>query len=619
MCGINGFNFKSEAAIRAMNAANAHRGPDRTAAWCEDGVSLGHNRLSIIDLSHSADQPMTDISGRYMIVFNGEIYNFRELREELAKTYAFSSKSDTEVILAAYRKYGADCVNRLNGIFAFAIWDKEEQELFLARDHAGVKPLYYYFDGKRFIFSSEIKSILVHQDVRRAVDPTAFNLYFRMLYVPEPYTMFAGIKKLPPAHHLTLKGTKLTIEKYWEVSDFTDVRSHADAVKHVKELFDASVRRQLISDRPVGVFLSGGMDSTAVLGSALKTAPGKMKTYAVGFEDSLEPEKFNADVELARRTAQFYGTDHHELMISGDHVKTYLESIAWHMDEPNANPTAAAIYLLAYQAKKDVAVVLGGDGADELFGGYPRYNAAQLVRLAQRLLGPSWARRGAALAARAVGKHAVARKITATDPTEIFLSYLAQPEELLKEALAAKHIDPQAARHHFSRYFSAPYAEGEDPLKRFMNVDRQSWLVDDSLLRTDKMTMAFGLEERVPILDRQLIEYANRIPVRWKFAPQTGQASFAGKEIWKQAVEEYLPEHIVNQKKRGWFTPMAKWMRGPLKPFVEGTIARLEPEFFDRQGMERMFADHLSGKRYNLNMIWAVVMWQLWYDRFIKG
>src|SRR3989344_4714244 len=349
MCGINGFTFRDEDLILQMNRVTAHRGPDGTDIILDEHISLGHNRLSIIDLSPDAAQPMKNAAGTNVIVFNGEIYNYRELREELKSSYSFRTASDTEVILAAYERWGGDCIRRFNGIFAFAIWDSKREELFLARDHAGVKPLYYFWDGIRFIFSSEIKAILCH-DIPRRVDRQAANLYFHVLYVPAPYTMLEGIQKVLPAHFLRLKNGQLEDKEYWRVGDFQNIESREDARTRIRELFDDSVKHQLISDRPIGVFLSGGMDSTAVLGAAQKEAGHAMKTYTVGFDVAQSREKFNADMMLARTTAEHYRTDHHEIMISARDIRDNLEAVAWHLDEPNFNPTAVAMFLLAREA-----------------------------------------------------------------------------------------------------------------------------------------------------------------------------------------------------------------------------------------------------------------------------
>ena len=616
MCGINGFNFSDPTLVRKMNSATAHRGPDESDVWVGDGVSLGHNRLAIIDLSPRGHQPMWDAVRELVIVFNGEIYNYQELRAELELEYQFQSQSDTEVILNAYKKYGADCVKKFNGIFAFAIYNPQTQDLFLARDHAGVKPLYYYQDGDRFIFSSEIKGILEHP-VPRAVDQEAFNLFFQVLYVPEPFTMFAGIKKLPAAHYATVSGGKLNLFKYWQSAPAKPAESYHQTAVTIKNIFRDSVKHQLISDRPVGIFLSGGFDSTAVLGAATEFHTGSIKTFSVGFKNSLDTEKFNADLVLARKTAKYYHTDHTELMIGPKDIWSALEKIVWHFDEPNFNATAGAIYLLAEEAKKSVAVVLGGDGADELFGGYPRYHYSRLLSLYGRLgaLGQAgiWL-------ARKIGQKETADHLTLEPNENRVLAFLAQKPALLAKIIAFEKLDLTAAQSYFkARYFSKPFLQ-PDFENYFMHIDREGWLIDESLVRTDKMAMAHGLEVRVPILDPRLIALSETIPVGWKFSAWQNPRRFQGKKIWKEAIGEYLPPHVLNQPKRGWFTPMAKWLRGDLREPVAEILAEAgkNSAYFNAAAIEKIWQEHLTGQTYNLNSIWAIVMWQLWYNRFIK-
>ncbi len=624
MCSINGFTWKDTELITRMNSVTAHRGPDGTGVFTDQGVSLGHNRLAIIDLTPTGAQPMTTSDGRYTVVFNGEIYNFKELRSELEPHFQFRSTSDTEVILYAYAKYGAECVKKFNGIFAFAIWDAQTKELCLARDQSGVKPLYYFWDPltgsgqPRLIFSSEIKAILEH-DIVRGVDSDAFALYMRMLYVPEPYTMFQNVKKLPPAHYLLFRDAKLSLRKYWEVSDFSDISSREEALQGIRSLFDDSVKRQLVSDRPVGVFLSGGFDSSAILGAVTKHTSSKVKTYSVGFDVDVQREKFNADFALAEKTANHYHTDHRTLMISGKDIVNELPKIAWHLDEPNANPTAGAIYFLSRLAKKDVAVVLGGDGADELFGGYRRYALSRVIRRFGKL--PSTIRHSIMYLLRQGKRAEIIEKFSLNNPTDLFLSFLSQKETEVSAVIRKDMQTNLLPKKHFSRYFtSADFLD--DFEKKFMNVDRQSWLTDESLLRSDKMTMAFGLEERVPILDYRLVELSARIPTKWKMTHSGLRSdSFKGKDIWREAISEYLPRHVLREPKRGWFTPMAKWLRTDLRSHVSEILssAHLNPDFFNAKEVQRMWQDHLEGKRYNLNLIWAIVMWQLWYDTFIKN
>ncbi len=614
MCGINGFNFKDPDLLERMTRITSHRGPDQNSMWSDEHMSFGHNRLAIIDLSPKGSQPMWDAARELVITFNGEIYNFKELRKELEKMYSFQSESDTEVILYAYKKYGYHCVKKLNGIFAFAIWDTKKQELFIARDQMGVKPLYYYQKDTRVIFSSEIKAILECHEVPRAVDRDAFSFYTSILYIPEPYTMFQGIKKFPAAHYAVIRKGKIEMQKYWEVTDFSDIQNYTEAKENIHHIFTDAVQRQLISDRPVGVFLSGGIDSTAILGAVSEFHKGRVKTFSVGFKESNDPKKFNTDFNLARKTAAFYGTDHHELLIGPEEVKDNLKQIVWHLDEPNFNATAGAIFLLAQEAKKDVAVVLGGDGGDELFGGYPRYHYSRLLGQYYRI--PLQVRQ---LLERVVS-HGLAQKLTHRTSTERVLAFLALKPDLRREMLNPDKLENRIVHTHIEEYFSSRSLYSDDFEKQFMNFDRQSWLRDESLVRTDKMTMAFGLEERVPILDYRLVEYAYRIPTQWKLSLWQRPSNFQGKNIWRDAIKNYIPDHVLNEQKRGWFTPMAKWMRGELRETVEEYISpgHLNSEFFNTAEVQTLWKDHLEGKRYNLNSIWAIVMWQMWYDTFIK-
>ncbi len=617
MCGINGFSFKDEALIQKMNACIKHRGPDQTDFWCADGVSFGHDRLSIIDLSERGRQPMRDAEGRFIIIFNGEIYNFAELKAELQKKYTFVSESDTEVILYAYREYGPACLDKFNGIFALAIWDTATSELFLARDQMGIKPLYYTINQGKLFFSSEIKSLLA-AGVPKSINKEATTFFFNLLYIPEPQTLFEGISKLPAAHYAVWKQGKLQVTRYWQVTNFTNLKNRREAAQQIAAVFDDAVRGQLISDRPVGVFLSGGLDSTAIVGVTKKYSTGPVKTFSVGFDIPEDSNKFNADFVLARKTAAYYATDHHELVVSAKDIKNNLSQIAWHLDQPNFNPTAGAIFLLAQAAKKQVAVVLGGDGADELFGGYPRYYYSRLLSKYQLL--PQSLRRVFAALLQTTGHTALAAKSNLSPDAERVVAFLAQDARGVAQFLKPHYRDSALVAEHFNkRYFKEN--KNVDFEKQFMNIDRQSWLVDESLQRTDTMTMAFGLEERVPILDRRLVELAYRIPTAWKInILQSTPRNFQGKTIWREAIMPYLPAHVLNQKKRGWFTPMAKWLRGDLKDVVSEIIApsNLDEALFDRAGVQKMWQDHCSGKRYNLNSIWAVVMWQVWYTEFFK-
>ena len=385
MCSINGFNFQNKELIQKMVNETRHRGPDQEGFYYDENISLGHARLSIIDLSERARQPLWNEDKSICVICNGEIYNFQELRKELQERgHRFFSRSDTEVILHLYEEKKEKCLEDLNGIFAFAIYDKNKGKIFLARDRIGVKPLYYYFEPSmnsgqaKFIFSSEIKAILSHS-IPREIDREGLSHYFRIFFVPSPFTLFKGIKKIPAAHYLLYKNGEIALKKYWDLKDASEMKSAKEATEGIKALLRDSVKRQLVSDRPVGVFLSGGIDSTSVLGMVSEFMPREIKTYSVGFDINIEPEKYNRDFWLARQTAQHYGTNHHELLINDIDARDNIEKVIWHMEEPAPNPIQIATFLLAREAKKEVAVVLGGDGGDEIFGGYPRYYYSKLI------------------------------------------------------------------------------------------------------------------------------------------------------------------------------------------------------------------------------------------------
>jgi len=347
MCGINGFNFSDEKLIQSMNDKIRHRGPDDRGYFVDQHISLGHNRLSIIDLSKRGHQPMMSHDKNYIITYNGELYNYLAIKKDLvAKGYKFQSDTDTEVILNAYIDAGADCLKKFNGIFALAIWDKKNQELFVARDQFGIKPLVYYHKDNKFLFSSEIKGILAHE-VDKDLDFDSLNLYFRFLYVPGPQTIFKHIKKLAPGHYLIWKNNNLTIWRYYEIPQLKSNLNFIEARDQVRRTFDESVKRQLVSDRPLGLFLSGGIDSTAILGSMSQVVKHQIKTFTVKFDVDVEEDKFNTDSYLAKRSSDYYHTEHHELLVTPSDVRNNLEQVIYHMDDLVANHTQTATYLLS--------------------------------------------------------------------------------------------------------------------------------------------------------------------------------------------------------------------------------------------------------------------------------
>jgi len=596
MCAINGFSWSDEALVRLMNAVTAHRGPDGTGIFVASGISLGHNRLSIIDLSAAGAQPMKSTDGRFVLVFNGEIYNYRELRRELEPHYFFKSASDTEVILAAYNVWREKAFARLNGIFALALWDTKEQTLRLVRDPMGVKPLYYYQKGSRLIFSSEIKAILEHTDVPKRIDPLALDLYLRVNYTPGPLTLFAGIKKLLPGEMLTYCGGTVEIKKYsWKERAVLSRAPHAELAAELRERVRASVAAQLVSDRPVGLYLSGGIDSSVVL-EGMARASGKVETFSVGFalKEGEQAEKFNADFVLARRTAKHFGATHHEVMVAPNEILPLLEEAVYHLDEPISNATIIPMLKLAQFAKKRVAVVLGGDGGDELFGGYERYRLSLLSSLYQRLPLPHFG------------------KLNTAPGVARYAQFHFLKEDVLQPLVAAPRHWRGAAQDFFAERF---LKDAREPfLPQFMKADRESWLVDESLLRSDKLAMAAGLEARVPLLDLPLVSFADTIPLRDKVS------LLNTKIILKEAFRGFIPDELLRQKKRGWFSPGAKWLRYPhiakaAREILSPDYANATRDLFNWDVVRARLEGHLRGE-YHLTELWAILTLQLWARRF---
>lgn len=610
MCGISGFNFSNEELIRKMNNKVKHRGPDGEGSFVCEHVSLGHTRLAIIDLSEKAAQPMFSADESLVLVFNGEIYNFQDIRKELeGKGHKFVSNSDSEVIICAYQQYGPECVQKFNGIFAFAIFDKKNQSLFLARDRMGVKPLYYYWANGKFIFSSEIKSILEHP-IRREVNMEALNIYFRTLYVPAPLTMFEGIKKLEPATYLILKNGKLDKVKYWHPTDFSNLTNKEEAIAQIQNLMKDSVRLQLISDRPVGVFLSGGIDSTVITGLVSEQTKSQIKTFSANYD--IKVNKFDVDANLARKTSEYYKTDHTEIEISGKDARDNIFDVIYGMDEPVANATQIATYILSKHTSEKVKVVLGGDGGDELFGGYERYRLSKLISDYQKM--PEVFRKtfGNVLLNILKNKYPQAGKMNLPPDAKRYLSFMAQKENYVGSVLK-KEINNQNVTEKFyqENYFNEKIPDFE---KSFMWADLRSWLADESLVRSDKMSMAFGLEQRVPILDHRLVELSLKIPTNWKIQGKNT------KTIFKDAMSAYIPDYIMNQPKRGWTTPASAWLRKELKDTVYEVLS---PNFnshtqdlFDFDNIKTMLDEHVEVKVYNMNLLWALMTFQIWYKKF---
>jgi len=612
MCAINGLvRAKGDSVHREhdrrlvaqMNEATKHRGPDGTAVWADEYTTFGHNRLAIIDLDPRSNQPMMSASGRFIITFNGEIFNFRDLKRELS--YPYTTEGDTEVILAAFEKWGTEAFARLRGQFALGIWDTREKVLYMARDHSGIKPLYYHSTLERLIFSSELKGVLEDGSIARRFNHASLERYVRLRYVPEPDSLVEDVSKLPPGSFAVWREGQLSITNFFMPELQPLCTDSAGAIaRRVEELIDASVQRELIADRPVGLFLSGGLDSSIVLDSASR-AGTVLDTFSLAFELEAyeQAEKFNADAVLAKRTAAHYGARHHEFVLTEKDFLTAFHDSLHMLDQPVANATSVAQYALARMAREHVVVGLLGDGGDELFGGYPRYRFSRMMDLYQKIPGTV---RGA------LKKIPTMTKLDTPPGIARIERFMFEKEGPLKETIADTFLTGSPRDWYEARYLTR---RGEaDFTQLFMDSDRRSWLTDEALARTDAMTMAHALEARVPLLSADLVAYASRIPTNMRVRLSTN------KWILRKAFGTRLPPHVLSAPKRGWFSPMAKWLRRKevyalakealSSGYHTGSDPLLKPE-----GAVRMLDGHVSG-RYAMTTLWMLITLRVWAKTF---
>ncbi len=602
MCAINGITREDRALVTEMNEATRHRGPDGSRVWEGRGITLGHNRLAIIDLEERAAQPMATGDGRYTIVFNGEIYNYRELKEELRSQYVFRTESDTEVLLAAYATWGEAVFPKLRGIFAFGIWDSERGELTLARDHMGVKPLYYRTGDGVVCFSSELPALLIGMRERK-LSREQVGFYLAMEYVPGPETLVSGIWKLRPGEVLRFKDGVLRTASFLE--DSPGVRSVSP--HEVYDTIDAAVKRQLVSDRPIGAYLSGGFDSSIVVHHMAKHE-AETRTYSVDFEavtgQEADTVKFNADARIAERTARHYGTKHTTFTVTLDDIRNTIERASASASEPVANSTAITQYLLSDFVRKDgTVVVLGGDGGDELFGGYTRHRIAVGAHIFQSM--PE-------VLQRALGRVSPrVAKLGTPFGTPFHRAVLVKDEKKIAPFLTA----PLPINDRASAYFDGEYTrlagKGLHPIDAFMRVDRRTWLPDECFVRSDYASMAHGVELRVPIADIDVVRLSDQISIWKKTLPHEG------KRIVRSAYRSHLPGHLYGQPKRGWLSPAAKWFRDPVigdlarNVFSGGYYDGLNA-LFDWGNVQALLADHVEKRGYHLYPLWNILVLQVW-------
>ena len=622
MCGICGFSWNDATLIRKMADRIVHRGPDQEGFFCTDGMSLGFRRLSIIDLSENGSQPMFNEDNTVCLVFNGEIYNFQELRPQLeAKGHRFRSNTDSEVILHGYEEYGIDVVNHLRGMFGLALYDTVRKRLLLARDRIGIKPLYYTRQNGRLVFGSEIKSILQDPGVERRVNHQALYDYLGFEFVPAPETMFAGISKLPAGHLLVWENGQASVRRYWDLSfrPAAPMPRFEEAVEQLREHLDTAVKSHLVSDVPLGVFLSGGLDSSCLVALMRRHISGPLKTFTIGYED-----KTFSELDYAQIVADHCQTDHQVLRL--DSLKpAYVEETLYHLDEPMTDLSTVPLYLLCKQAREHVTVCLSGEGADESFAGYDRFKASRLnssyFNLLPRVVRHQLVARMARLLPDQPQKKGVINMLKrfvegATLPEDgqhlrwqYFLNTTL--EQGLFQSGFRSHIngDPfWQVREHDSR------CDALDRVNREIYLDMRFMMTDSVLMKVDRMSMASALEIRVPLLDHVLVEFLASLPGDWKLNKMTT------KYIFRAALKGLLPDKIVHRGKQGYSLPVKHLLRGELRTYMverlhDSTVLR---ETMDMAYIDRLIAEHDALKHNHNHILWALLNVAIWHDRFFR-
>lgn len=611
MCGFAGYihnygTFDKEEVIHKMADRIKHRGPDDAHYYIDDGIALGFRRLSIIDLE-SGRQPILNEDGSLVLLFNGEIYNYQELREELIKAgHVFTTKTDSETILHGYEEYGKKILDRLRGMFAFIIWNKNTKELFGARDIFGIKPFYYYKKGKEFMFGSEIKSFLSHPNFEKELDEDMIPLYLSYEYSPDERTIFKNVFKLPGAHCFTYKNGELKVERYYKIEyKIEDDKSLEYWENAITKEFTESVSMHQIADVEVGCFLSSGVDSSYVV-KEISKGTKKVKTFSVGYEE----EKYS-ELPYAQDFSNVIGVPNIANKVSADEFFDAVPEIQYYMDEPLPNPSEIPLYFLAKNARRYVKVVLSGEGADELFGGYPMYLAGghfdhyshKVPRPVRKVLGTV-----AKHCPNFKGKNFLVRG--AMEPYQRFMraNYVfqsAERQKFLKRPIASK-----VPEEYSKRYFDE--VSNLDEPTQLQYVDMHTWMIYDILLKADRMSMANSLELRVPFLDKKMLELSTRIPSRYRAANETTKIALRGAAI------KQLPERTANKKKLGFPVPLNDWLRedkyyNKVKAAFQSDIAE---KFFVTSELMKLLDDHKSGKALNMQKIWSFYTFILWYEQF---
>ncbi len=632
MCGITGiFAFNEVGRFNMINLAKAtgaisSRGPDNQGLFNDYFVGLGHRRLSIIDTSSDGNQPMSDVSGRYTIVFNGEIYNFQELRQQLeGQGVSFNSKTDTEVLLNLFIREKEQCLEKLNGFFVFSIYDNEEKTMFIARDRMGIKPLLYFSDDDKFIFASEMKSLLAY-GIQKEIDFTSLSQYLQFNYIPAPHSMLKGVKKLMPGHYMKIKGRDIQIESYYKIPYDKENPplqniSYDKQKEKLVELLDESVRKRLVSDVPLGTFLSGGIDSSVITALASKHVD-KLNTFSIGYKD----EKFFDETKYANIVAKKFDTNHTVFSLSNRDLYEHLHDVLDYFDEPFADSSAIAVYILSKETKKNVTVALSGDGADEMFSGYNKHAAAlkainggSSALLINQLL-PLWKvlpkSRNSALGNKVRQLQRFAEGMQLSNQERYWkwasLASINQAEEILSDT-SRTLIEKEAFKSRKREILK--HIKGTSNISDLLYTDMQLVLTNDMLTKVDMMSMANSLEIRVPFLDHNLVAFAFQLPDDSKINKQMK------KRILQDAFRDVLPKELYKRPKHGFEVPLLKWFRGDLKSLIENDL--LEEKFiaaqgiFNYNGIKKLKQQLFSSNPEDVHArIWGLIVFQWWWKKY---
>jgi len=623
MCGIAGFAditpregtiTAHRARLKAMCDVMRHRGPDDEGGHVEPGVAIGMRRLSIIDLS-TGHQPIHNETRHVWVVFNGEIYNYRELRETLeAAGHRFYTASDTETIVHGYEEWGEQVFSRLRGMFGIAIWDARKQTLLVARDRPGIKPLYYAEADGRLFFASEAKCLLVNPEIDREIDPAALDHYLAYLYTPRDRSIFRGIRKLLPGHFLRLRDGRVSVERYWQLPAVeTFCGSEADALDELERTLATAVESHLLSDVPIGAFLSGGIDSSLVVALMARVSQRPVKTFSIGFEES----EFN-ELPHARRVASHLGTEHHEFVVRPDATRI-LDRLIWHFDEPFADSSAIPTWYVSELARQHVTVVLSGDGGDELFGGYDRYLPHPHVQSFDRLA-PGVGRALASAAWRALPHGARGKNFlrhVSRDGQGRYLDSVTFFHADERQSLLSPDVRAALGRWDAERFFSAPFERlSRLPFAaQMMAFDFETYLPEDCLTKVDRMSMAHSIESRVPLLDHRVIEFAASLPAAMKIS--AGRR----KHLLKEVAFRLVPRELLERPKQGFGVPIGHWFRGSMRDVFGDVLTSASARqrgYFNGAFVDRILDEHLAGRRDHSLRLWQLVVFELWHRQYVN-